>query len=117
MNANGIKAANMLTRTAALEAAEHGIRINKVAPGPIETPILSEFIVHAQAAGSGLSEATSPPPPAQADRHGRRRRRRHPLSLLRARSLRLASCGSNAIWDLRRLAADRPDLRAGADFQ
>jgi NAD(P)-dependent dehydrogenase (short-subunit alcohol dehydrogenase family) len=50
-------AANMLTRTAALEAAEHGIRINEVAPGPIETPMLREFIAHAQAAGSALSEA------------------------------------------------------------
>jgi NAD(P)-dependent dehydrogenase (short-subunit alcohol dehydrogenase family) len=50
-------AANMLTRTAALEAAEHGIRINEVAPGPIETPMLREFIAHAQAAGSALTEA------------------------------------------------------------
>jgi len=50
-------AANMLTCTAALEAAEHGIRINEVAPGPIETPMLREFIAHAQAAGSALSEA------------------------------------------------------------
>ena len=50
-------AANMLTRTAALEAAEHGIRINEVAPGPIETPMLREFIAHAHDAGSELSEA------------------------------------------------------------
>ena len=50
-------AANMLTRTAALEAAEHGIRVNEVAPGPIETPMLREFIARADAAGSRLSEA------------------------------------------------------------
>jgi NAD(P)-dependent dehydrogenase (short-subunit alcohol dehydrogenase family) len=50
-------AANMLTRTAALEAAEHGIRINEVAPGPVETPMLHEFLAHAAAAGSALSEA------------------------------------------------------------
>ena len=50
-------AANMLTRTAALEAAEHGIRVNEVAPGPIETPMLREFIARADAAGSKLSEA------------------------------------------------------------
>jgi len=50
-------AANMLTRTAALEAAEHGIRINEVAPGPVETPMLHEFLAHAAEAGSALSEA------------------------------------------------------------
>jgi NAD(P)-dependent dehydrogenase (short-subunit alcohol dehydrogenase family) len=50
-------AANMLTRTAALEAAEHGIRVNEVAPGPIETPMLHEFLAHAGAAGSTLREA------------------------------------------------------------
>jgi NAD(P)-dependent dehydrogenase (short-subunit alcohol dehydrogenase family) len=50
-------AANMLTRTAALEAGEHGIRINEVAPGPIETPMLQEFISHASAAGSELTAA------------------------------------------------------------
>ena len=50
-------AANMLTRTAALEAAEHGIRVNEVAPGPIETSMLREFIERAGAAGSRLSEA------------------------------------------------------------
>jgi NAD(P)-dependent dehydrogenase (short-subunit alcohol dehydrogenase family) len=50
-------AANMLTRTAALEEGEHGIRINEVAPGPIETPMLHEFLAHAAAAGSTLTEA------------------------------------------------------------
>lgn len=50
-------AANMLTRTAALEAGEHGIRVNEVAPGPIETPMLQQFIAHAHAAGSELNEA------------------------------------------------------------
>jgi NAD(P)-dependent dehydrogenase (short-subunit alcohol dehydrogenase family) len=42
--------------TAALEAAEHGIRVNEVAPGAIETPMLREFLAHAAAAGSTLSE-------------------------------------------------------------
>jgi NAD(P)-dependent dehydrogenase (short-subunit alcohol dehydrogenase family) len=50
-------AANMLTRTAALEAAEHGIRINEVAPGPVETAMLHEFLAQAAAAGSSLREA------------------------------------------------------------
>jgi NAD(P)-dependent dehydrogenase (short-subunit alcohol dehydrogenase family) len=50
-------AANMLTRTAALEAAEHGIRINEVAPGPVDTPMLHEFLDRAAAAGSSFSEA------------------------------------------------------------
>jgi NAD(P)-dependent dehydrogenase (short-subunit alcohol dehydrogenase family) len=50
-------AANMLTRTAALEAAEHGIRINEVAPGPVDTPMLHDFLDRAAAAGSPFSEA------------------------------------------------------------
>ena len=50
-------AANMLTRSAALEAAEHGIRINEVAPGPVETAMLHEFLAHAAEAGSSLREA------------------------------------------------------------
>jgi NAD(P)-dependent dehydrogenase (short-subunit alcohol dehydrogenase family) len=50
-------AANMLTRTAALEEGEHGIRINEVAPGPIDTPMLHDFLEHAAAAGSNLTEA------------------------------------------------------------
>jgi NAD(P)-dependent dehydrogenase (short-subunit alcohol dehydrogenase family) len=50
-------AANMLTRTAAIEAADHGIRVNEVAPGPIETPMLREFIAQAAAAGTQLNEA------------------------------------------------------------
>jgi NAD(P)-dependent dehydrogenase (short-subunit alcohol dehydrogenase family) len=36
-------AASMLTRSAALEFAPHGIRINEVAPGPVRTPMLEGF--------------------------------------------------------------------------
>ncbi len=32
-----------LTQAAALEAAEFGVRVNGIAPGPIETPMLSRF--------------------------------------------------------------------------
>jgi len=50
-------AANMLTRTAAIEAADHGIRVNEVSPGPIDTPMLRDFIARAAAAGSPFDEA------------------------------------------------------------
>ncbi|MGQ3054234.1 MAG: SDR family NAD(P)-dependent oxidoreductase [Roseateles sp.] len=35
-----------LTRTAALEGAAHGVRVNGVAPGPVETPMLSRLTGH-----------------------------------------------------------------------
>jgi NAD(P)-dependent dehydrogenase (short-subunit alcohol dehydrogenase family) len=44
-------AAAMLTRTAAVEEAPHGIRINEIAPGPVDTPMLRGFF--AEAAGAG----------------------------------------------------------------
>lgn len=51
-------AAHSLSRTAATEAANHGIRVNEIAPGPILTPMLEGFLRTAAAAGSAFS-ATS----------------------------------------------------------
>lgn len=44
-------AVSMLTRCAAMEEGPHGIRINELAPGPVDTPMLRGFFEKAQAAG------------------------------------------------------------------
>jgi NAD(P)-dependent dehydrogenase (short-subunit alcohol dehydrogenase family) len=51
-------AAAMLTRTAAVEAGKHGIRIIEVAPGPIETPMLRGYLQQEAAHGSQVTEKT-----------------------------------------------------------
>jgi len=51
-------AAAMLTRTAAVEAGKHGIRIIEVAPGPIETPMLRGYLRQEAAHGSQVTEKT-----------------------------------------------------------
>src|SRR5262249_47750045 len=45
-----------LTRAAALEVAAAGVRINAVAPGPIETALLNRFTGHNQDVKAGLIE-------------------------------------------------------------
>jgi NAD(P)-dependent dehydrogenase (short-subunit alcohol dehydrogenase family) len=44
-------AASMLTRCAALEEGRHGIRINELAPGPVDTPMLEGYFEKARASG------------------------------------------------------------------
>jgi NAD(P)-dependent dehydrogenase (short-subunit alcohol dehydrogenase family) len=51
-------AAAMLTRTAAVEAGEHGIRIIEVAPGPIDTPMLKGYLQREAVNGSQVTEKT-----------------------------------------------------------
>ncbi|HSY85354.1 MAG TPA: glucose 1-dehydrogenase [Verrucomicrobiae bacterium] len=57
-------AAAMLTMTVALEAAPLGIRVNEIAPGPVDTPMLRGYIARAGIAGgpgaSGELAAASP---------------------------------------------------------
>jgi len=49
---NASKAAvSMLTRCAAMEEGPNGIRINELAPGPVDTPMLQGFFEKARAAG------------------------------------------------------------------
>jgi NAD(P)-dependent dehydrogenase (short-subunit alcohol dehydrogenase family) len=48
----------MLTRTAAVEAGKHNIRIIEVAPGPIETPMLRGYLEKEQANNSPVTEKT-----------------------------------------------------------
>lgn len=44
-------AASMLTRCAAMEEGPNGIRINELAPGPVDTPMLRGFFEKAREAG------------------------------------------------------------------
>ena len=37
-----------LTKSAALEAAAFGVRVNAVAPGPVETPMLNRLLADAE---------------------------------------------------------------------
>jgi NAD(P)-dependent dehydrogenase (short-subunit alcohol dehydrogenase family) len=57
-------AAAMLTMTVSLEAAPLGIRVNEIAPGPVDTPMLRGYIARAGIAGgpgaSGELAAASP---------------------------------------------------------
>ena len=46
-----------LTRTAALELAPAGVRVNAVCPGTVETPFVDRIFADAHAAGSGDVEA------------------------------------------------------------
>ncbi len=51
-----------LTRTAALEVARSGIRVNAVCPGPVDTPLLRAIEERRPVAMPRLSAAVAPPP-------------------------------------------------------
>jgi len=51
-------AAAMLTQSAAGEAGKHGIGIIEVAPGPIDTPMLTGYLQREMAKGSAVTEKT-----------------------------------------------------------
>src|SRR5256886_16750836 len=53
-----------LTQSAALEAAEFGVRVNVVAPGPIDTGMLDRFTGTAEKKAGLVAGVSSPSPPA-----------------------------------------------------
>jgi NAD(P)-dependent dehydrogenase (short-subunit alcohol dehydrogenase family) len=55
-------AVRMLTYTAALEEAVHGIRINELAPGPVDTPMLHGFLREQAASGWTVDRIKSASP-------------------------------------------------------
>jgi NAD(P)-dependent dehydrogenase (short-subunit alcohol dehydrogenase family) len=65
-------AAAMLTQSAAGETGKHGIRIIEVAPGPIDTPMLTGYLPRETAKGSAVTEKTWKPRPCFAASAARR---------------------------------------------
>jgi A-factor type gamma-butyrolactone 1'-reductase (1S-forming) len=80
---NASKAAvHMLTRSAAVECAQFGVRISEVEPGPVRTPTLTGCLGASQSATAPITEEGLRPDTARPDPRSGGGRRQHPVPVL-----------------------------------